>query len=928
MMQNRLIERRADDKDEDDVCQLSAETMHALTEFYADVSNVDSTTVKEDWQLSQFWYSEATALKLAEECITSVAKHGRIACISCPTLLDYLLKDDHVACGHIVVTLFEYDRRFETKFSKEFVPYDYRKPLEIPELYHNTFDLIVADPPFLSDECFIKVAQTIRLLSNGATTKLLICTGLIMAELKKKLRTEKIGKKGQSDKRDIPKGSRNISKMTFQEDCKGAIVTIRPQLFGSKKLPINLACGHTICRNCLKELHSSSCPLDQAVISLPFEKLPPNLALLSVLSEFIDNGLGTYQELPEEYRHIESTLVKLASYLHPAECLFGGSVWSDELSRPMQRKLISLLCYQLMEYKGLQRALRTARALAERALSELIIYHQDNSNISANLWSAIRSRGCQFLGPAMQEEVLKLVLLILSEGALMSRKTLVLYIVETLREDYPQVSKTCVGHVVQLLYRASCFNVLKREGESSLMQLKTQFRDYDSLRREHDAQIVQVAFEQGLRISPDQWSALLYGDQHHRSHMQSIIDKLQSTQDFEQQISDLKAAIERSSEREMLASTFEHFERFANFNYLRELPNWTLAVDLFDSLLFIVKTYVKFMRTRSISKFVSTTRYIRPNVCRQKDRKCKTRLCRDMMADRVCPAGLQCSYALMKNGFHASLTQTQAQPLRFLTEPNPSKFSEVQLTGPSPLLTSASSAFGNDGLIEAEEESVNLPQNLVLPTQPSAPSFPLVPLMISSANNPLSLPLVPLAAVMQVAAAVPRSSVPPISTGTSFPVLTLPLQMKYDPSIQSGYSSISNNLNGGHLILQRRLDYLQCTESTVADENLDEDDLQSHVSYTVAKSVLYEDKEGSSANSLELPSVSLRISPLAAQPLINNPIKKARIPTACPFLSVMNSSNPSAVQLPLTAVNIRDTIKQSSSALTIQNSLCEILLKP
>lgn len=58
------------------------------------------------------------------------------------------------------------------------------------------------------------------------------------------------------------------------------------------------------------------------------------------------------------------------------------------------------------------------------------------------------------------------------------------------------------------------------------MQLKTQFRDYDALRREHDAQIVQVAFEQGLRISPDQWSALLYGDQQHRSHMQSIIDKV------------------------------------------------------------------------------------------------------------------------------------------------------------------------------------------------------------------------------------------------------------------------------------------------------------------------------------------------------------------------------------------------------------------
>uniref|UniRef100_A0AAF5PPZ4 RING-type E3 ubiquitin transferase n=1 Tax=Wuchereria bancrofti TaxID=6293 RepID=A0AAF5PPZ4_WUCBA len=381
------------------------------------------------------------------------------------------------------------------------------------------------------------------------------------------------------------------------------------ELFSSKKLPINLACGHTICHNCLNELNTSSCPLDQTAISIPFEKLPPNLALLSILSEFINTKPGIDQELSDEYRHIESNLVELASYLHPVECLFGGSVWSDELSRPMQRKLISLLCYQLMEYKGLKRALKTARALAERALSELIIYHQNNSNISTILWSAIRSRGCQFLGPAaMQEEILKLILLILSDGALMSRKTLVLYIVQTLREDYPQASKTCVGHVVQLLYRAGCFNVLKREGESSLMQLKTQFRHYDALRREHDAQIVQVAFQQGLRISPDQWSALLYGDQHHRSHMQSIIDKLHSTQDFEQQVRDLKTAIEQCSGRDMLIPTFEHFERFANFDYLSELPDWTLAVHLFDSLLFIIKTYVKFTRMRSIARFIPATK--------------------------------------------------------------------------------------------------------------------------------------------------------------------------------------------------------------------------------------------------------------------------------------------------------------------------------
>ena len=35
----------------------------------------------------------------------------------------------------------------------------------------------------------------------------------------------------------------------------------------------------------------------------------------------------------------------------------------------------------------------------------------------------------------------------------------------------------------------------KRDGDSSLMELKEEFRTYESLRREHDTQIVQVELE-------------------------------------------------------------------------------------------------------------------------------------------------------------------------------------------------------------------------------------------------------------------------------------------------------------------------------------------------------------------------------------------------------------------------------------------------
>lgn len=48
---------------------------------------------------------------------------------------------------------------------------------------------------------------------------------------------------------------------------------------------------------------------------------------------------------------------------------------------------------------------------------------------------------------------------VLESGNSLSRKTIVQFVVQRLLSDFPQASKTSVGHVVQLLYRASCFNV-------------------------------------------------------------------------------------------------------------------------------------------------------------------------------------------------------------------------------------------------------------------------------------------------------------------------------------------------------------------------------------------------------------------------------------------------------------------------------------
>ncbi len=238
----------------------------------------------------------------------------------------------------------------------------------------------------------------------------------------------------------------------------------------------------------------------------------------------------------------------------------------QQLSRPMQRKLVTLINCQLLESEGRARAVRAARSLGERSVTELILQHQNPQQLSANLWAAVRARGCQFLGPAMQEEVLKLVLLALEDGSALSRKVLVMFVVQRLEPHFPQASKTSIGHVVQLLYRASCFKVTKREGDSSLMQLKEEFRTYDTLRREHDAQIVQIATEAGLRIAPDQWSSLLYGDTSHKSHMQSIIDKLQTPQSFIQSVQELVIALQRTGDPGRLGALRPHLDFLAGLD--------------------------------------------------------------------------------------------------------------------------------------------------------------------------------------------------------------------------------------------------------------------------------------------------------------------------------------------------------------------------
>ncbi|RMX56030.1 hypothetical protein pdam_00017456 [Pocillopora damicornis] len=274
--------------------------------------------------------------------------------------------------------------------------------------------------------------------------------------------------------------------------------------------PISLGCGHTLCVSCLSKLSKTQCPFDQASVETDITKLPYNYALLQLVGvEIPDNGLPPIDSVKENATYFKksiSCIEKLALFLKPVNGTVNGTVngnvngstcngsvnsnGNNILTRPMQRKLVTLVNCQLAEGDGRTRAMRAARSLGERTVTELILLHQNQQQLSANLWAAVE----------------------------------------------------------------------KKNNESSLMQLKEQYRTYDALRKEHDAQIVQIATEAGLRILPDQWSSLLYGDMDHKSHMQSIIDKLQTPASFSQSIQELIIALQRSGDPGNLCQMRDQFE--------------------------------------------------------------------------------------------------------------------------------------------------------------------------------------------------------------------------------------------------------------------------------------------------------------------------------------------------------------------------------
>lgn len=188
------------------------------------------------------------------------------------------------------------------------------------------------------------------------------------------------------------------------------------------------------------------------------------------------------------------------------------------------------------------------------------------------------------------------------------------------------------------------------------MQLKEEFRTYEALRREHDAQIVQIATEAGLRIAPDQWSSLLYGDSAHKSHMQSIIDKLQTPQSFGQSVQELVIALQRTGDPNNLSNLRPSLELLAALDPSPDAvqPSWVECDAALEAARLVVRGLLDFVSSHGGGGNGGGSGGQRSSARSQSEQpgglhgshgvKYKTSLCRDLLRGS-CPRGPNCTFA-------------------------------------------------------------------------------------------------------------------------------------------------------------------------------------------------------------------------------------------------------------------------------------------
>ena len=235
-----------------------------------------------------------------------------------------------------------------------------------------------------------------------------------------------------------------------------------------------------------------------------------------------------------------------------------------------------------------------------------------------------------------------------------------------------------------------------------------------------------------LGISPDQWSSLLYGDSNHKSHMQSIIDKLQTPQSFSSSVGELVMALQRTGDPAKLSTLRVHLKNLAAIDPTSEntVPTWNECAEALDAVKQVVNGLVDFVQHHSNRKLQDTTHQLHST-------KYKISFCRDLSVRGSCPRGPNCTFAHSEEElerYRAKLKKShnmRPPPISHLKD-----MPYVENNGPTVTVNNSSGhSFNNDGVSQRFNQKDHHPhhqqQPHVIPSLPNKSN----PYPISATNS-------------------------------------------------------------------------------------------------------------------------------------------------------------------------------------------------
>ncbi|CAF5002805.1 unnamed protein product [Rotaria sp. Silwood1] len=291
--------------------------------------------------------------------------------------------------------------------------------------------------------------------------------------------------------------------------------------------------------------------------------------------EFDDQKKSYFSDIEKGFGEISLVIMQIIN----------NKKYQSILSRSTIRTMFSLLHSQYINNEGFLIFIQAAHNLGENVCIDFILHYQSLQELKNNLESALGLQQGQFPEPAIEEKILKLIILLIKCSGISSEQHLMYSVTQLVQRKDQKNIQPSVEYIVRLLLDVPCFEI-EQVGESSSMQLKPAFQKYESLRRVYDSKIIEMAMQCGFYMPPEQWSLLLYGYTTNESIIDPIIDKLLTKTSFQTAIQQYKKIVLLSgaAQSQDLNDLMKHFQFLSNDNLAIDASGASVLTSTLDML--------------------------------------------------------------------------------------------------------------------------------------------------------------------------------------------------------------------------------------------------------------------------------------------------------------------------------------------------------